>query len=71
MIKSVVYKLFNGKANLRVENTTEKTVELIYEITQKMLKTAEKKEPNITDCIYKIGNIEYVNIVMQNDEISN
>lgn len=24
MIKSVVYKLFNGKANLRVENTTEK-----------------------------------------------
>lgn len=71
MIKSVVYKLFNGKANLRVENTTEKTVELIYEITQKMLKTAEKKEPNLTDCIYKIGNIEYVNIVMQNDEISN
>lgn len=71
MIKSVVYKLFNGKANLRVENTTEKTVELIYEITQKMLKTAEKKEPNITDCIYKIGNVEYVNIVMQNDEISN
>lgn len=36
-----------------------------------MLKKAEKKEPDIADSIYKIGNIEYVNIVMQNDEISN
>lgn len=71
MIKSLIYKLFNSKATLRVENTTENTVELIYEITQKMLKNAEKNEPNIPDSIYKIGNIEYVNIVMQNDEVSN
>ena len=71
MIKSLVYKLFNAKAILRVENTTSKSVELIYELTQRMLKKAEKQEPNIPDSIYKIGNIEYVNIVMQNDEISN
>lgn len=71
MIKSLVYTLFDSKAILRVENTTESTVELIYELTQKMLKKAEKKETNIPDSIYKIGNIEYVNIVMQNDEISN
>ncbi len=71
MIKSLVYKLFQSKAILRVENTTETTVELIYELTQKMLRKAEKTEPSIADCIYKIGNIEYVNIVMQNDEISN
>lgn len=71
MIKSLVYKTFGGKAILRVENTTESTVELIYELTQKMLKKAEKSEPNIPDIIYKIGKIEYVNIVMQNDEISN
>lgn len=71
MIKSLIYKLFDAKAILRVENTTETTVELIYEMTQKMIRKAEKKEPNIADCIYKIGNIEYVNIVMQNDEISN
>lgn len=71
MIKSLIYKLFDAKAILRVENTTETTVELIYEMTQKMIRKAEKKEPNIADCIYKIGNVEYVNIVMQNDEISN
>lgn len=71
MIKSLVYKLFDSKAILRVENTTESTAELIYEVTQTMIKKAEKKEPDIADSIYKIGNIEYVNIVMQNDEISN
>lgn len=71
MIKSLVYKLFDSKAILRVENTTESTAELIYEVTQNMIKKAEKKEPDIADSIYKIGNIEYVNIVMQNDEISN
>ena len=71
MIKSQVYKLFDGRSVLRVENTTDSSVELIYELTQKMIKKAEKKEPDITGSIYKIGGIEYVNIVMQNDEISN
>ena len=42
-----------------------------YELTQKMVRKAEKGEINITDSIYKLENIEYVNLVMQNDEISN
>ena len=42
IVKSKVYKLFGGKAVLRVENTTEESVELIYELTQNMLKKAEK-----------------------------
>ena len=71
IIKSLVYKIFDGKATLRVENTTEETAELIFELTQSRLKKAEKTEPDIAGSIYAIGNIEYVNIVMQNDEISN
>ncbi len=71
VVKSKVYKLFGGKAVLRVENTTEESVELIYELTQNMLKKAEKNEPDIPGSIYAIGNVEYVNTVMQNDEVSN
>ncbi len=71
MIKSQVYKLFSGKAVLRVENTTPDTVELIYELTQKLIKKAEKSETDIADSIYRLENIEYVNLVMQNDEVSN
>lgn len=71
MLKSLIYKLFSGKAILRVENTTEQTVELIYELTQKMLKKVEKQNQDMIGSIYEIGSVEYVNVVMQNDEISN
>ena len=70
-IKAIVYKMFDGKAILRVENTTEETAELIFELTSSMLKKAEKKSPDITGSIYTAGEVQYVNLVMQNDEISN
>ena len=71
-IQAVMYKFFGAKAVLRVKNSTTESIEFIYEITAKMLTLAER-ENNIGICdeIYKIGNIEYVNTVMQNDEISN
>lgn len=70
-IKAQVFSAFNAKAVLRVENTSEDTVELIYELTQKMISKAEKKIPDISGSIYAVGKAEYVNFVMQNDEISN
>jgi len=71
-IQAIMYKFFGAKAILRVKNSTEDSIEFIYEITAKMLTLAERKNNiGICDEIYKIGNIEYVNTVMQNDEISN
>lgn len=70
-IQAQVFKLFKHKAVLRVRNTSEAHVEFIYEITQKILRDAERKENNVCDSFYTLGGIEYVNIVMQNDEISN
>lgn len=70
-VKAQVYKLFQTKAILRVENTTEETVELIYEITQKILRKVEKRTPDLAASIYALENIEYVNLVMQNDDVSN
>ena len=71
-IQAVMYKFFGAKAVLRVKNSTTESIEFIYEITVKLLSQAERKNNiGICDEIYKIGNIEYVNTVMQNDEISN
>ena len=71
-IQAVMYKFFGAKAVLRVKNSTTESIELIYEITAKLLSQAERKNNiGICDEIYKIGNIEYVNTVMQNDEVSN
>jgi len=71
MIHAAVFKLFDRKAVMRVQNTTADTVELIYEITEASLKKAQRHKTDVTDVIYQLGNIEYVNIVMQNDEVSN
>lgn len=70
-IQSFVFKFFKRKAVLRVRNTTETSVEFIFEITDKLLRKAERNDANVTDEIYDLGDIEYVNIVMQNDEVSN
>lgn len=70
-IESLIFQYFARKANMRVKNTTESSVELIYELPRRILNSsAQKQEKSITDAIYEIGNIEYFNIVMQNDEIS-
>ena len=71
-IQAVMYKFFGAKAVLRVKNSTTESIEFIYEITAKLLSQAERKNNiGICDEIYKIGNIEYVNTLMQNDEVSN
>ncbi len=71
-VQAIMYKFFGAKAVLRVKNSTDTSIEFIYEITAKLLSQAERKNNvGICDEIYKIGNIEYVNTVMQNDEISN
>ncbi len=66
-----VYQMFRKKAILRVQNTTEDTFELIFELSQKTIKKSVKSTHQISDELYKIGKVEYVNLVMQNDEVSN
>ena len=70
IVTGYIFNIFKNKAILRVKNTTENTMELIYEVSSSLLKKIEK-DISITDGIYDLGGIEYVNIVMQNDEISN
>ncbi len=69
-IKALVFKMFDGNALLRVENTTADTVELIYEFSNKTLAKAQKKNGDICDAIYNVGQVEYANLVLQNDEVS-
>ena len=69
-IEALIFKYYDKNAALRVKNTTDDSVEFIYEISRKQLEAGNKKEKSIVDAVYEIGNIEYFNIVAQNDEIS-
>ncbi len=69
-IQATVFNMFERRAIMRVRNTTKDKVEMIYEISSEILRRAELGKYSICDKIYELGNVEYVNIVMQNDEIS-
>lgn len=69
-IMATVSQYFDMKMNLRVKNTTQETVELIYEVPRKTYDKAIKRTESIEELIYQIGNIDYVNVVMQDDDIS-
>lgn len=69
-IKSIMYQAFKGKAICKVHNTTKDDSEFIYEVTSKLLKKYETTE-SLTDKLYSLKNVYYVNTVMQNDEASN
>lgn len=69
-IESIIFKSFNGKAIQRVKNTTKDTVEEIFEISRKEYEKTLLDEESVVKRIYKLGNINYVNIVTQSDEIS-
>ncbi len=72
-VESLIFQYYNRKAILRSKNTTEDSVEFIYELNGKYLnKPLSEKAAgkSITDAVYELGGIEYFNIVLQNDDIS-
>lgn len=69
-MEGLVFEFFNGKALLKVKNTTETNAELIYEMSRGVYQLTYKKDQDITDKLYAVGGVEYVNIVTQSDEIT-
>lgn len=70
-IEALIFQQLSRKAILRVKNTTETSIEFIYELNGKFLNRQNAAGgKTLTDMIYEIGNIEYFNIVMQSDEVS-
>ena len=74
-IEALVFQYYAHKANMRVKNTTETSVEFIYELSNRLVgqgknRPSGKNGKTITHALYEIGGIEYCNLVQQNDEIS-
>lgn len=69
-LEGIVSAYYHNRALLKVKNTTPETVELIYELTRKAYMDSYQNETDITEHLYALGHVEYVNIVTQSDEIS-
>lgn len=69
-IESAIFLYFNSNVNLRVKNTTSDSIEIIYELSRKVYENSKKNNQSIIEILYKIDDIEYANLVCQNDEIN-
>lgn len=69
-IESIVFNHFKKKALLKVKNTTEESVEWIYEISRSTYDNHSVEGQTIIDRIYENNGVNYVNIVAQNDEVN-
>jgi len=66
----VVFDHYAGKAVLRAKNTTADSFEYIFELSRSTYNKGYKKASEISDRLYALGGMEYVNIVAQSDEIT-
>lgn len=69
-LENLIFTHFEGKALQRVKNTTPTSVEMIFELSKKNFEKKYQKEKTITSKIYALGNIDYLNVVVQSDEIN-
>ncbi len=68
-IAKLVQVHFDGKAVMRVKNINNNALELIYELSSKILNKNEKKG-SITTKLREIQNVDSINLVCQNDEVN-
>lgn len=69
-IMDAVQSYYDGKAKVRVNNSTTVSTEIIYEVSQNIINLASKKQTKtISDLIQEIEGVTCVNMVIQNDEM--
>lgn len=80
-VRQSVYEYFTKAPVLKTENATAETVEFIYELDRKIFEKSKEKErklavsqvrmqQSISDKLFALGGVDYVNTVVQSDEIS-
>lgn len=80
-IRKHVYEYFTQTPIMKAENSTEKKIEFIYELNKKSMEeskelerknatTEGREQQTISDKLYSLGGVDYINIVTQSDEIS-
>lgn len=80
-IRRVIFDYYTRPPVMKAENTSNDSVELIYELDRRSMEASAKRETaraaaegreqaSIIRKLRDLGGIEYVNIVVQSDEIS-
>ena len=69
-INKIVEEYFHNNAIMKVKNTTPQNIEMIYEMNRKLYAKSYQRGKSVTDRLYEVEGMEYVNVVAQSDEIT-
>lgn len=69
-LNNLIRLMFAGKAKLRVYQSTGGSAEVIYEISDRMLKRAEAKGGSIAPRLEKLEGVNSISIMRQEEEVN-
>ena len=69
-VKEAIEKYYDKKAIFRTDNSNRNENELIYLVSEGVMKKAEKKKGSLNDVLQKIQGVIDVNMVSQNNEMN-
>ncbi len=69
-LEGLFFRYFSGQIVQRVKNTKSDMVELIFEVNRRVYDKSCTKEEGLVDQVYRLGEVEYFNIVTQSDDIN-
>ncbi len=69
-VKDAIEKYYDKKAFFRTDNSNKDDNELIYLVSSRVIKRAEKKNGSVTELLYGIDGVNDVNLVSQNNEMN-
>lgn len=69
-IEESILRKCEGKALLRVKNQGREEVEFIYELSRKMLEQIKSCGTDISETLFGIEGVSHVDIICQNEEMS-
>ena len=69
-LNNLIRLMFAGKAKLRVYQSTGGSAEVIYEISDRMLKRAEAKGGSIAPRLEKLEGVSSISIMRQEEEVN-
>lgn len=69
-LNGLIHSLFAGKATLRVYQSSDGGAEVIFEISDRILKKSEAKNGGVAQQLEKLEGVRSVSILRQEDEIN-
>jgi len=69
-VREAIEKYYDKKAFFRTDNSNKEEDEIIYLVSSKIIKKAEKKNGSLNDKLYAIKGVIDVNLVSQNNEMN-